>query len=163
MIPATQNSGSQQVSNNQTLKDEELRDKLQELFFKRIKEEDMIRIMEEHKCMSQGLGILIGIAGRGAPVQVKSLVDEHERILEACMTESFSEFQKSQNKDIILSFLRSKDDNLLLLVGGLIMSIQYNRDISPELLGQVPEICPFKFRKSSNQEEAEEEKKQETS
>jgi hypothetical protein len=27
--------------------------------------------------------------------------------------------------------MRSKDDNLLLLVGGLIMSIQYNKEINP--------------------------------
>jgi hypothetical protein len=52
-------------SNNQVLKEEELRDKLQELFFKRIKEDDLVRIMEEHQRLSHGLGILVGIAGRG--------------------------------------------------------------------------------------------------
>ena len=45
-----------------------------------------------------------------------------------------AEWVKNGNKEVILSFLRSKDDNLLLLVGGLIMSIQYNSSISPDLL-----------------------------
>ncbi len=33
--------------------------------------------------MSQGLGILIGIAGRGEVVKVKSLVDEYDSIIES--------------------------------------------------------------------------------
>ncbi|CDW90017.1 UNKNOWN [Stylonychia lemnae] len=95
-----------EVSNNQNLKNEEIRDKLHELFFKRISEKDMVRIMEEHQRMSFGLGILVGLTGKG----------------------------------------------------GLIMSAQYNKELNPEIINQVPEICPYKFKKQSNQDSEEEEK-----
>lgn len=72
-----------EVSNNQVLKDDEIREKLQDMFFKRINETDMVRIMEEHQRMSLGLGILVGIAGKGDLVKVKSLVDEYDNLLDA--------------------------------------------------------------------------------
>lgn len=30
------------------------------------------------------------------------------------------------------------------------MSAQYNSDLNPEIIAQVPEICPYKFKKQSN-------------
>ena len=61
------------------------------------------------------------------------LVDEGEQLMGGEEGKE-AEWVKNGNKEVILSFLRSKDDNLLLLVGGLIMSIQYNSSISPDLL-----------------------------
>jgi hypothetical protein len=38
------------------------------------------------------------------------------------------------------------------------MSAQYNKVINPELMSYIPEVCPYKYKKQSNQNEEEEEK-----
>ena len=35
------------------------------------------------------------------------------------------------------------------------MSAQYNKEMHPDIINSVPEICPYKFKKQSNQEEEE--------
>lgn len=51
------------------------------MFFNRINDNDMSRIMEEHRRMSQALGLVVGIDAKGEAQRIPSLADEYENIL----------------------------------------------------------------------------------
>ena len=113
-------------SNNSVLQEAEIREKAKELFLSKLTKEKIEEIKAEHMRLSEGLGTYIGLAAdhlaeKEFEMPMESLFSQHEKILYAITYDKIAEFTKSQNRDIILSFLRSKDDNLLLLVGGLIM------------------------------------------
>lgn len=68
---------------------------------------------------------------------------------------------KSANREVLMSFMRSKDDNLLVLMGGMVISIWYNKSVKVELIQAAREVCPHKLRKQVEVGEQEEEKKEE--
>jgi hypothetical protein len=44
---------------------------------------------------------------------------------------------RNQNRDVMISFFRSKDDNLLLLIGSMVYTILSCNSVSDELKSQI--------------------------
>jgi len=64
-----------------------------------------------------------------------------------------------QHKLILLQFFLSKDDNLLLLVGGLLRSVFRCKNITPSLRGLAPELSLDIANKSEKGKELTEEER----
>ncbi|CDW86068.1 UNKNOWN [Stylonychia lemnae] len=105
----------------QLVKLQQIKADLQNELFSLIQVEDQQNIRQQHLQLSLGLGLPKSDQLKEEPV--------------------------NNCKNTLLSFLRSKDDNLLLLVGGLIVSAINNNVINPRFIKLVSEICPRRFIK----------------
>ena len=57
-------SNSSKNENNSELKEEDIKEKVNELFFSKLTESEIEIIQKEHKLLSEGLGISVGLCNR---------------------------------------------------------------------------------------------------
>eukprot|EP00347_Sterkiella_histriomuscorum_P004563 403359988 len=116
----------------QEINREEIKQKIYEEIMSLLSFQDREAIGYEHKRISEALGQNIGLYQKNAQLFADQDIQEIQSITSAYR----------QIDDAI-----SKDDNLLLLVGGLLVSVINNQAINQKFMLQISEICPRRFRK----------------
>ena len=89
-----------------------MRRKIKEMILSRLSEEELAKVLDEHKRLSAGIGYSVGIHAAQEEIRERKpcIVDE----VEAIRDQEVEGKVKSTNKEFLLSFLRVRDaDNYL--------------------------------------------------
>jgi len=85
-------------------REEEVRRRIKDMILSKLTEEELAKVLDEHKRLSLALGFSVGIhtAGEQSVERKKCIVDEEASIRD----DNLEGKVKSQNRDFLLSFLR---------------------------------------------------------
>jgi hypothetical protein len=85
-------------------REEEVRRRIKDMILSKLTEEELAKVLDEHKRLSQAIGFSVGIhaAGEQSIESKRCIVDE----MDAIMDDKLEGKVKSQNRDFLLSFLR---------------------------------------------------------
>lgn len=85
-------------------REEDVRRRIKDMILSKLTEEELAKVLDEHKRLSQAIGFSVGIHARiDSKLEKKQcLVDEYEEVVK----EGGENKVKSQNKEFLLSFLR---------------------------------------------------------
>ncbi len=115
---------------------------------------ELAKIKETHLALSLAIGRPTGVWEGSKEYNYLSPTDFSEAILDSLYNDSFQMYARQENfiknkySKTLLNFLRSKDDNLLLLMGGLLYKYSLSQTVDPALLFGT-KLYPIGNRKKS--------------
>ena len=104
---ASNHSSEEETRALKQAREEEVRRKIKEMILSRLSEEELAKVLDEHKRLSAGIGYSVGIHAEHEETRERKpcIVDE----VEALRDQGVEGKVKSTNKDFLLSFLRVRD------------------------------------------------------
>lgn len=129
------------TTENEVISDEniELKQKGIQLIANHLKAKEVSRIDRYHTQLSVALGRSIGMREKDSEYDLMSPSDYTEMILKAMHQDRYNKFimyQKyvpNESAQVLLNFLRSKDDSLVLLIASLLYSYMISEAVDPTI------------------------------
>ncbi|CAI2383715.1 unnamed protein product [Moneuplotes crassus] len=125
-----------------------------ELVLSKLNYGELAKIKEAHLALSLSIGKPLGVWEGSKDYNYLSPTDFSEAILDSLYNDNFQSYLRKENfmtnkySNTLLNFLRSKDDSLLLLIGGLLYKYSLSQTVDPALLFET-KFYPIGNRKKS--------------
>jgi hypothetical protein len=116
--------------------------------------EELKTVEKHHRSMSEAIGFPVGVTKMKELESLKpgslytSNLNLYYDVLDRLHSKSTDNFLESKNKENFLQFLKSKDDNLLLLTTGVIYSMITFGKINPLIL-HAASVYPIGFKRKN--------------